>query len=342
MAPQTPHRSGRPGRAVAPLEALHRSGHRDGAVASLENPLSIAPAPSPHVIVIAANPYRGAARPRQRVQTLAAAVATGGAPVRVLWDAAERARLLGDARALAGVRCVVAAGGDGTVASVINELAADVPLAVLPLGNENVLARALGLPDEPVAAARAIVAGRTRRLDLGRATTSAGARRFALMLSAGFDADVIHRVAAWRSAGGAPRQVSRLSYVRPLATALVAYGHPPITVVCEGAHCRGAYCIVSNLPDYALALSLTPSARADDGALDWLTFERGGLPALAAYAWAVARRRHAALGHVRSGRARRLTLTSATPVPVQLDGDPWGFTPAAVEVLPGALAVVVV
>jgi diacylglycerol kinase family enzyme len=33
-------------------------------------------------------------------------------------------------------------------------------------------------------------------------------------------------------------------------------------------------------------------------------------------------------------------LTSATPVPVQLDGDPWGFTPAAVEVLPAALRVV--
>jgi diacylglycerol kinase family enzyme len=45
---------------------------------------------------------------------------------------------------------------------------------------------------------------------------------------------------------------------------------------------------------------------------------------------------------VHAGRGRRLTLTSDTPVPVQLDGDPWGFTPAAVAVLPGALTVVVV
>jgi diacylglycerol kinase family enzyme len=51
------------------------------------------------------------------------------------------------------VRCVVAAGGDGTVASVINELAADVPPAVMGLGNENLFARALALPADPLALA---------------------------------------------------------------------------------------------------------------------------------------------------------------------------------------------
>ena len=294
------------------------------------------------MIVIAANPYRGAARPRERVHALAAAVTTAGIPARVVWDEAERARLLGDARALAGVRCVVAAGGDGTVAGVINELAADVPLAVLALGNENLFARALGLPTEPRALARAIVAGRTRRLDLGRARTSAGERRFGLMLSAGFDAEVIHRIARWRSTGGVPRRVSRLSYLVPMAAALCAYRHAPVGIACESGSARGAYCVVSNLPEYAMALALTPAAGGDDGELDWLAFERGGLPALVAYAWAVRRSRHQRLAHVRGGRARRLQLTSAMPVPVQLDGDPWGFTPAEIDVLPGALTVVVV
>ena len=108
----------------------------------------------------------------------------------------------------------------------------------------------------------------------------------------------------------------------------------------DGAACEGSFC-VSNLPEYARALSFTPAARGDDGVLDWLAFERRGLPALAGYAWAVTHARHHALAHARSGRARRLTLTSAAPVPVRLDGDPWGFTPAEVEVLPAALRVVV-
>ncbi len=43
---------------------------------------------------------------------------------------------------------------------------------------------------------------------------------------------------------------------------------------------------------------------------------------------------------VRTGRARRLTLTSPVPVPVQLDGEPAGFTPVEIEALPSALAIV--
>src|SRR5438132_808001 len=78
MAPKTPKRSSRPGEAVA----------------LLDHPRSISPSRRRGMILVAANPYRGATRPRERVQALAAA--------------------------LAGVRCVVAAGGDGTTAAVIN------------------------------------------------------------------------------------------------------------------------------------------------------------------------------------------------------------------------------
>ena len=85
------------------------------------------------MIVVAANPYRGAARPRARVETLVTALAAAGRRLRVEWDAEDRAVLLGDPGAMADVRCVVAAGGDGTVAAVLNALGGDVPLAVLPL-----------------------------------------------------------------------------------------------------------------------------------------------------------------------------------------------------------------
>ena len=294
------------------------------------------------MIVVAANPYRGAARPRARVDALVAALEATGAAVQVVWDAAERAALLADPGVMADVRCVVAAGGDGTVAAVINELTSDVPLAVLPTGNENLFARALGFDVAPARLARAIGVGTRQRLDLGRARTSTGTRRFGLMLSAGFDADVIHRIAGLRAGGGTPRQVHRGHYVRPVGAAFWGYPHVPLSVTADGATVSGVYCMIGNLPDYALALRLCPGARADDGLLDWLAFERGGRTALARYAWAVVRRRHARLSHVRVGRARRLTLTSPTPVPVQLDGEAAGFTPVEVEVVPAALMVVVV
>jgi len=89
----------------------------------------------------------------------------------------------------------VVADGGGTVADVINETGGALPLAVLPLGNENLFARAFGFTSDAGTLACAIAGGRTRTIDLGQAN----GRLFALMLGVGFDADVAHRVARWRA-----------------------------------------------------------------------------------------------------------------------------------------------
>jgi len=150
------------------------------------------------VILVAANPYRGRRGPRARVAALVHALEARGLRVRVMWDPTERTAALGNRAALRHVRCVVAAGGDGTVSAVINELSADVALAVLPLGNENLFAKAFGFEDDPGALAHAIARGVRQPIDLGRAHTTAGSRLFTLMLTAGFDAEVVHRFTRWR------------------------------------------------------------------------------------------------------------------------------------------------
>jgi diacylglycerol kinase family enzyme len=292
------------------------------------------------MIVVAANPYSGASDNRRRVEALVRELGERGQPARVIWEARERAAALGDHPAMAGCRAVVAAGGDGTVAQVINELPAGTPLAVFPAGNENLFARAFGFADDPRALAHALTACRTRAMDLGRASVGGASRLFALMLTAGLDAEVVRRVAAWRASGEPLRRVRRGSYVAPIAAALATYRHAPLRIVASETMTTGTYCIVANAPAYALGLPLAPGARADDGALDWVLFERRGLVAAAAYTWAVWRGRHLARPDVRAGRATRLTLDAAVPVPVQVDGDPLGTTPVEIEVLPGALTVV--
>src|ERR1700684_2684450 len=62
-----------------------------------------------------------------------------------------------------GLVCLVAAGGDGTVSDLINRFP-DVPLAILPLGTENLLARHLGIPCDGRAVAEMIAQGSTRRI----------------------------------------------------------------------------------------------------------------------------------------------------------------------------------
>jgi len=292
------------------------------------------------MIIVAANPYSGAANNRRRVEALARELAAAGARPRVVWDPRERAAILADGAAMAACRAVVAAGGDGTVAQIINEMPSTTPLAVFPAGTENLFAAVHGFADDPVVLARALAEPRTRALDLGRATVSGRRRRFALMLTAGLDAAVVHRVAAWRTAGAALRRVRRASYVAPIAASLLTYRHPLVRVVAGEVAVAGGYCVIANAPAYALDLPLAPGARADDGALDWVVFERRGLAALCGYSWAVWRGRHLSRRDVRTGRATRLTVDAAAPVPVQVDGDPLGTTPVEVEIMPGALQVI--
>jgi diacylglycerol kinase (ATP) len=259
----------------------------------------------------------------------------------VVWDPAERAAAL--AAAEPGVT-VIAVGGDGTVAAVINELAPGTTLAVLAAGSENLFARALGFPDDPVACAGGVAAGVTCAIDLGRATTTVGGhtrtRLFSLMLSAGFDADVVHRVGQWRGAGAELRRGGRRGWVRPIARSLLTYRHPPLTVSVDEGTLGAVWCLVSNVAAYALGLRLVEGGGHDDGRLDWLACEHRSAPALARYAWAARRGRLGSCAGARAGSAARVRIDSATPVPVQVDGDAWGVTPVAVETLPGALRVI--
>jgi len=303
-------------------------------------------------VVIAGNPYSGHDENREYVQRLAEALAEHGLDAEVCWDRPRLAQVRAAVDRSPGVRGVVAAGGDGTIADVI-AAAFDAPLAVLPLGNENLFAAHFDFQREPERLARAIARGRTRVTDLGTVTPDPSdadalhppapspARPFTLMVSAGIDADVVHRLARWRRADGELRRVNHLSYVQRVLGAVTEYDFPEITLETErGVQARGAMALVFNVPRYGMGLPFTPGARGDDALLDWVVFERKGLIHLADYAWAVLRTRHLGRTDVPNGRAARIRLTAQTPVPLQADGDAIGFTPQLIEVRAGGLRVV--
>jgi len=94
-----------------------------------------------------------------------------------------------------GVRLIVAAGGDGTIADVANGLSGSgCRLGIIPLGTANVLAHELGLPFAPHAVAAALAFGRTQALWPGVAHFGNETRVFVQMVGAGFDAQVVHNL----------------------------------------------------------------------------------------------------------------------------------------------------
>jgi diacylglycerol kinase family enzyme len=229
--------------------------------------------------------------------------------------------------------CIVAAGGDGTVADVFNRHPG-VRLAILPLGTENLLARFLGIPASGTEVARLIATGRVWVLDLCRM----GDRRFVLMASAGFDADVISRLHHARRGN-----ISRLSYVQPILESVRKYEYPEIRLYVDGSPtpATARLAVIVNVPIYALGLSVARSARGDDGLLDLRLFRQGSAFQMVRYLCNLALGIHEALPDVESLAGHRVRIDSDVPVPIQLDGDAAGFTPAEISVLPGALEVIV-
>lgn len=119
----------------------------------------------PATICVVANPGAG----KQSRAALDRAMAAFGPAVTLRrWRKGEDLEA-SVARAVAeGFTTIVAAGGDGTVMGVAHALmGGPAHLAVLPLGTFNYFARGLGLPQDPEAAARAILAGHPRRISVG-------------------------------------------------------------------------------------------------------------------------------------------------------------------------------
>ena len=289
----------------------------------------------PHVLIVA-NPSSGRLANRDRVAALVDSLQRHGLTSQTIWEP-------GQSPWRDPCRCVVAAGGDGTVAAMANMLksrppdaAPQPPLAILPLGNQNLLARELGFVVEPDRLATAIIAARVRRIDLGRTSD----RWFTVMLSAGLDADVALRLARWRGDDQQMRRVGNASYVKPILATVARYGFGLMDLEADGVTCcRGAMALVFNVARYALGLPFVQGASDDDGLLHWVVFEKPGRLAALSYLAAVLRGKHLQRRDVHHGTAGRIRLLSEQSVPVQIDGDAVGFTPVSVELEPDALAV---
>ncbi|MCQ9182978.1 phosphatase PAP2 family protein [Streptomyces sp. IBSBF 2953] len=256
-----------------------------------------------------------------------------------------------------GARLVVVCGGDGTLRASADALAGSgVPLALVPCGTGNLLARNLGLPLSPTAALDAALRGAPRRIDLGRIEGDGlAATHFAAMSGAGLDAAIMeHTDDRAKSVLGWPAYV--LGGVGALRTPRMR-----LTVRLDDApalHRTARMVLIGNVGTVQGGTTLLPAARPDDGRLDLLILDPRGvggwMRALATLLRGRARTTHrpSAVDAVtaQSGDGsgvpvefftfRRAELTFGDVQSRELDGDP--VPPGRLltaEVRPGALTV---
>jgi diacylglycerol kinase family enzyme len=285
------------------------------------------------------NPRAGSRSRHQHVAEIAAGLERAGFDVETTTDLHELRKLAASAQMQGKLRAALAIGGDGTASVVRNHVPLEIPLLNVPMGTENLLGRFLAQRAAADAVRQTVEQGVVVPLDLCKA----GDKYFLLMISAGFDAEVIRSLHENRRGN-----IRRSAYFLPTLRAIGGYTYPPLRLYSEANNaevspwlCRWLFGF--NLPLYALGLPIAPDAVATDGLLDICTFERGAVWSVARYLWHVMRKIHHTLPDAALTRTSRFRLeaTTSASVAYQIDGDFGGTLPVDVEVLPGQLRLLV-
>jgi YegS/Rv2252/BmrU family lipid kinase len=242
----------------------------------------------------------------------------------------------GQARAAveAGADLVMACGGDGTVTASAAALAATgVPLAVIPLGTGNLLARNLGLPIDIGDALTVAFTGGNRKLDAGVANGSL----FLTMAGLGLDAKMLDGASETvkKRFGWAAYVVSALRHLRdrPMLVRLQTDSGQPL-------RCRASGVIVGNVGALQGGLQLLPDAQPDDGRLDVVVLTARGWADWLAVAAHVLRRRSGASAQVIRRTCRELRIDTDREQLWELDGEVKGRTrQLVITIRPGVLLV---
>jgi len=226
-------------------------------------------------------------------------------------------------------------GGDGTV----NEVATHVPhppfpIAILPAGTANVLARELGLPLNPKRALEIALKGTARRVDLGVIGPDA-ARRFVFVAGIGFDAYVVSQVRS-----GLKSKLGMAAYAIAILECLQSYSFPEFEVDISGRKFVATSCLACNAKHYGGGLLFCPNADMSDGLLDILILEKQSRFELARFlflAWC-------GKPEVRDGihRLRSSSFKIAGPdcVLVQVDGELAGTLPQEISLADAAFPLI--
>jgi diacylglycerol kinase (ATP) len=238
-------------------------------------------------------------------------------------------------------RLLLAMGGDGTFQALANAaFGTDALLGILPAGGGNDLATALGLPKNPVHAAKEILRGHSRPVDLIRVRASNGqARLYVGGGGIGLDAE------AARYAGGIFRRVpGRLRYVLSGLWVLRHYAAPRVRAEFPGdappaVEVKTLLTAVLNTPTYGAGLRLAPDALVDDGMLDVVfvgdlsVFQVLKLMPRLLYSGELRS------PHVSRVRTESLRLIADPPCEFHGDGEILGMTPVEIEIVPAAMQV---
>jgi diacylglycerol kinase (ATP) len=240
---------------------------------------------------------------------------------------------------------VIACGGDGTINEVVNGLAgSQTPMAVLPAGTANILAKELRIPWDIPHAARLIPSAVVRRIALGlavpldgnsSAATPREGRYFLSVGGAGPDGAIVNGVHA-----GLKKSTGILAYWAEGLRQLFSYNFAEMSIQSRGQERRATIVIVGRTKHYGGPFKITTGADLFEDSFEFLTYSKRSrlayatcLPAL----WMGKLRMREGIDAWKADYSI-CQPTGADPVYAQVDGEPVGSLPISFRIVPDALS----
>jgi YegS/Rv2252/BmrU family lipid kinase len=241
-----------------------------------------------------------------------------------------------------GCDVVVIVGGDGAVLQVVPALAdTQVALGIIPTGTGNLLAGNLGIPRGIAEAARTIVSGRHRRIDLGRVTVDGATYDFSVACGVGFDAQVMDKTGPDQK-----RRWGRLAYLANAVRQTGGISNVPHEITLDGVRTttEGAQVFIANFGRMFAGVAPRRAMLPDDGLLDVIVVRASGPLRGLLSGWEALRQKdlgESPEGHVFRAQAREVRIETTPSRLVEVDGTVVGRTPIVVSIVPSALTVIV-
>jgi diacylglycerol kinase (ATP) len=240
---------------------------------------------------------------------------------------------------------VIACGGDGTINEVVNGLAGShTPMAVLPAGTANILAKELRIPWDIPHAARLIPNAIIRRIALGVAVPLDGnfssampreGRYFLSVGGAGPDGAIVNGVHA-----GLKKSTGILAYWAEGFRQLLRYNFAEMRIKSRGQERRATIVVVGRTKNYGGPFKITTGADLFENSFEFLTYSKRSrlayatcLPAL----WMGKLRTREGIDAWKADNSI-CEPAGADPVYAQVDGEPVGALPISFRIVPDALS----
>lgn len=237
---------------------------------------------------------------------------------------------------------LIAIGGDGTMNEAANGLVGTTTaLGVLPLGTANVWAKEMGLPlGDLVTGAHLLAEARVRAVDVGQVEgASLRSRVFVLWCGIGLDAAITLGVEPQREM---KRRLGALMFWLVGIREAWSYRGRRATLHLGDRRVRKRVilALAANAQLYGGIVRIAPDARIDDGMLDLVVFKGTGFAMTALHLIRVFLGLHLRDPQVESFRLPCVTV-DAKNLPVQVDGEPIGYTPVEISIRHRALRILV-